>query len=337
MREEGIKKFLEALGVRRSKMESSRGWVNCPCPMAPWTHGSGVDKRPSFGVMICEDGPSFYYCFGCSPKSSRLEGLLHNFFLMEGESPKDASRIFIMEENHADEDEGEEVHPTDAWSEEKKEVFPLPMEVVRKLPPLQWRKDTGSDLCREYLRGRGILDWVPNYLGVRYDPVKKCLAFPMTDVLGRIFMIRERSIGVKSMWTVSPEFLGMDKSIEFPKLKEAGVWFGMHLISLVDPVMLVEGEIDVMRLVSLGFSNVIASGTSSVSFAQLDAISGSKLFLGYDNDTAGQVAHTRIINHIGSKAVMYELDWGVVKRKDPGELKSEEELEEVILRKKLVK
>lgn len=326
MREEGIKRFLSAVGVKWSDMRTARKWVNCPCVMAQWMHSSGTDERPSFGVSISNDGPSTFYCFGCHAKATRLEGLLHNIFIMSGEYPWDAAEIFLREENHRSGEPAFEV--PDVWSDVRIPPEPLPVSVTSLFPVLQWLDSDPAIACRKYLLGRGIPEWVQNLYQVRFDPKRSCLVFPMTDISGRIFILRERAITKKMMWTVSPAIVGLES--EFPKLSEVGVWFGMHMVKWSQPVILVEGEIDLLRLVALGQNNVIASATSSVTDAQLDALSSTTLFLGYDSDLAGSHAHSKIIKYIGERAVLFELKWDLVGKKDAGELRTKKELEEVM-------
>ncbi len=331
MNESGVRKFLMALGVSQSQIRIARGWANAPCPMAPWTHGSGIDEHPSFGISV-SDGRSVAYCFGCLPKAQQLEGLLHNIFIMSKEYPWEAAGVFIQEENHSSElQEG----VPDIWSHVPARPEPLPKSILKLFPLLQWNDDSVASACKEYLIGRGIPEWVWNMYQVRYDPKRSCLVFPMTDITGRIFILRERSIREKKMWTVSPNLVGFG-NIEFPKLKDSGVWFGMHLVRWSKPVMLVEGEIDTMRLAVLGEFNSIASATSSVSEAQIDALPATTIYLGYDADNAGALAHQRIAERIKDKAVMFELDWSDVGRKDPDELANKRELEVVMKKAKNV-
>jgi hypothetical protein len=325
MNEQGVRKFLLALGVSQGTIRSSKGWVNCGCPMAPYTHGSGIDEHPSFGISISE-GRSVSYCFGCQPKAQQLEGLLHNIWVMSKEYPWEAADVFVHEENH----EGE-IHASvpDVWSEIKINPNPLPKEVLRLFPLLQIPR--GSDVasaCKNYLIRRGIPEWVQNMYQVRYDPKSGCVVFSLTDSSGRIFVMRERAFPEKRMWTVNEKFTGIE--LDYPKLNDIGVWFGMHLVNWARPVMLVEGEIKVMRLAALGEFNAVASCTSSISDAQIDALHAITLYLGFDADKAGALAHHRIVERLKDRAVMFELDWSVVGRKDPDELKNKRELEIVM-------
>jgi 5S rRNA maturation endonuclease (ribonuclease M5) len=334
MREEAIKRFLESLGIDRIQMSVDRGWVNSPCPLAPYTHAGGADSRPSFGISISDDSNSVYWCFGCSPKGRRLDWLLHSMFVADGRYPQEAAKIFAREELWGIEDEETSTTkiPSRWISKPPKEVKPLPPEVLKKYPLIQGNDDYETRRIRMWLESqRGLPEYIQNLYRLRYHYSSQSIIFPLTDARGNIFLLRERLRKEKRIWTVSPETSGFPE-MEFPKLKDVGVWFGMMLIDWSSPVILVEGEIDVMRLAALGFFNAIGSATSSVSDAQIRSLTADTLLLGYDADKAGNFARDRIIDALSGKVNMYDLDWNIAKKedgtpcKDPGDLPDRDQL-----------
>ena len=141
MREDAVRQFLLELGVDSDDIEDTgRGWLNALCPLAPYTHAGGEDKRPSFGVSISDEQRSVYYCFGCSPEPKRLDTLLHSVWLNSGLYPYDAARLYMAHENHWAGRPTAEV--PDAWRnyEERVEDQPLPGWVLKKFPVLQHSK-----------------------------------------------------------------------------------------------------------------------------------------------------------------------------------------------------
>jgi len=67
--------LLTKLGCANVKMNTSGTWVVSTCPFAPWTHKSGVDKHPSFGVSIHwdskeQEGESKFKCYTCNLSGS---------------------------------------------------------------------------------------------------------------------------------------------------------------------------------------------------------------------------------------------------------------------------
>jgi len=329
MNEASIRRFLLELGADTDSIRVRKGWVNLRCPLAPYAHASGSDERPSFGIAINEDGPSVYCCFGCTPEPRLLGWLLHNMWLMSGQYPKEAAIVY-REREIFDEDVLQAIAP-DTWETEDRIVQPLAPEILRRFPLLQGAEGFEARRCREYLREeRGIPDRVQNLCGVRYYADKQALIFPMTDVLGRTFVLRVRLRKEKRMWTVSTEFDEAFARYTFPTIHETGVWFGMHQINWEEPVLLVEGEIDAMKVMSYGFFNVMASATSSVSEKQLESLTASILILGYDADEAGRKAHNRIRRKLEGSCSLFVADWEKVGRKDPGALQSAAEFREVM-------
>jgi len=348
MQEGSIVSFLMALGVDYRDIVKTGAWVNCPCPMAPWTHAGGADTRPSFGVRVSNDELSYYYCFGCTPEGQRLDRLLHNMFVMGGLYPWQAAKMFLLTENHYyEDDEHRKPRKPDHFENleiDEEAINPLPYEVLRKYELLQDSKDEVARRCIRWFEfERLIPEHIVNMFKVRYDPESLAVVFPLTDRKRNTFLLRSRAIAKKSIWTISPKVAGYPRLI-FPKLRDVGVWFGMWLVDWRKPVIAVEAELDVLRLAALGVYNVIASATSSVSEAQIRTLMLSpNLILGYDSDRAGAHAHRRIKGRVGKDHKVKEIDWTIGRKhpkfrkdkddlqcKDAGELESKEELRRVM-------
>lgn len=342
MREQAVRKFMWEIGC--GEIIENGVWLNSKCPTAAWTHSGGVDTHPSFGITISDEGRSVFYCFGCSPEPRPIARLLHNLFIMTGRYPSGAARIYRDGENHWASVKRVEI--PDGWKRDREKTIPepVPYQALRYVPLMQGREDFEARRCRFWLEHeRKIPVWTQNLCGLRYLSDLSSVVFPMTDIFGSVFMLRARSRKEKRIVTVTPRMLGVDEPSKFSTPKSVGIWFGMFLIDWSRPVMLVEAEIDMMRLVSLGFFNVIASAGSSVTDAQIDALHASTYFLGYDDDKAGRHAHARIIDRIEDKATLFELKWGVVNReggepcKDAGELLNSDDLNTVLTNRRLVK
>ena len=170
--------------------------------------------------------------------------------------------------------------------------------------------------CRRFLAMRGIADVVIFECGVRFDYMRKAVVFPLMCGDEEIYLLRERKVVDKDIWTVSQKVVNAMSTglgeFKFPRLKNCGAWFGYNLIDWTKPVVLVEGEIDAMRMKTLGVRNVMASTTSSVTDAQIDSIHASLIYLGYDADKAGLFAHKRIIDRLAGVTPYKVLDWALV-------------------------
>lgn len=322
MNAENIKEFLYSLRVPITSMRETKDFVNSKCPLAFFSHKSGEDRNPSFGIKISEN-ESYYYCFTCSPYPQRLIRLVHNYWLMHGKYPIEAAKILMTENTD------QIIHPRkDQWEEIKKDPIPLAKYVVNQFPQIRYETYGKAIQCKRYLEKRGIPEWVYNYCGVRFDPKYGSLIFPLTNCKGEIFMLRARSIARKKMWTISPDIMNLD--YKFPRLSDVGLFFNSHLIDRTKPTMIVESELDVMRLIALGYFNAIASATSGITQEQINAINSGIVILGMDTDKSGRKGNIRVMKALREKAMMYVADWGMIGKKDAGELKNREELDIVL-------
>lgn len=339
MDETGIIKFLGELDIDQDSITIREGWVNSVCPLAPYLHGSGEDRHPSFGISINPNSYSYYYCFGCTPYGRRLDALLHNLFVASGRYPMEAAKVYSMYEVW-DGDPVQSIADT-KWRKDPVLVESLPGKVLAKFPKLVNQTDYEARKCSEFLRSRGIPKWVQLYFGVRYSREWGSLVFPLTDRRGHIYLLRMRSRKRKKILSVSPVIAGFP-DMKFPRLKHSGAWFGMHQVDWRKPVLPVEGEIDTMRIVALGEFNVIGSTTSSVSDSQLDSLIGKSLILGYDTDKPGQHAHRRIVDYFHGRFSIKALNWSLVNKadgspaKDGGDLQSAEDLKKVLDKKTIL-
>jgi len=321
MKRDAILAFLQAIGADMSAVKENKNWVNCRCPLAPFTHERG-DTIPSFGIAINDGGHSVWQCFGCSPKARRLDKLLTALFVASGAYPFRAARVFSQNENFIGGSRELDLANIvfDAWEVNHvrksrllsdTEKVPIRGHALRNFPLLQNDDSEIAGRCRYYLSSRGIPSWVQYYLGVRVLPDDPVLLFPLTDHDGNIYTIRARHVYEKKMWTLDETFLEEPPQ----KIKQTGVWFGLHLVNWEMAATLVEGEIDMMSLVSMGYFNSIASATSSVTEEQLENLKGFVYFLGYDSDKSGKRARERVIDYMKDQVALFDLDWAIVKNK----------------------
>lgn len=339
MTEEGLRIFLQSLAIDTSDIKRYKNWLMLTCPLAFHTHGSGVDSHPSFFISISEQHPSVWHCFGCTDKPSGLIKLLHNIWLMTGEYPKEAAHIYTQYEIIADDESIEKIIYSDIWNNYKpKKVNKLPPQVLTKFPLLSRVNNINTRRCKEYLQSRGIGSHIWNMCGIRYDG-RDNLIFPFTNILGEIYMLRVRKTYTKQIWSITSTPTRFT-NVDFPTIRDVGIFFGMHLVDFSKPVLLVEAEIDAMRLMSLGCFNVMASGTCMITPIQIKSIFADSVVLGYDADVAGRKAHKRIKDFIDREIILHELTWDIVLSKDgqpckdAGDLTRKEDLIKVLKNKK---
>jgi DNA primase len=335
MKEESAHLLLRALGVEDAVSNGNK--VTSLCPL----HN---DSIPSFSIWLNEDSTSFFNCFGCDRSGSMIR-LIHSYWMIHGEYPRTAAKILIADSNLVKEelfahDWGAKFARFKAAAEENK---PLPDNVVKHYPLILNRcKSFEGRRCREFLNGRGISDESIGALRVRFAADHQAVVFAHTNKYGHVFALRARSRKAKRIYSISKEVAERDTGLtlkEFPSKRDAGYWFGIHLIDWAKPVVLVEGELDNLRLHTLGKTNVIASGGVGVTKAQINELEAFAYVLGYDSDESGQKANARIDQMIGPSAIIvYRANWSLAqvckdgKRrpcKDAGDLPDKEALDKV--------
>jgi 5S rRNA maturation endonuclease (ribonuclease M5) len=330
MREEGIHRFLDAIGVEKRIKQNN--WIMCHCPLAPLKHEKGVDSHPSFSISIADHKRSVFYCFGCSEKAQHLEKMFPALWALTGEIPVDVVDVFREEENFDEEEEMEEKdEKSNGLFTNQAKIVPIDNGILSRIPLL----NDGPRRMRDSMRGRGINRKAWERLGVRYVPGTTCWVFPFTDSGNHVMMLRARKYDEKSIFTLTPDYFGRN-DLQFPKLKESGAWFGLSQVDGSKTVCLVEGELDQLRMVSLGYHNVVASGSSKVTEAQIRNIPFRRIMLGYDSDKAGQSATHKLIRAFKDKALVSVLNWSMIKGKkgkpckDAGDMPDQEALVTVL-------
>lgn len=234
MNEQGIHNLLRALGVDDAITKGE--WVVSRCPL----HN---DSNPSFSVRVEGKGSSFFHCFGCDEGGS-LTRLIHSFWISNKAYPRRAARIVAGNESMMDTDELAGVKCR--FEKVRVKPEPIPDKVVKHYPLiLNHCRSFEGKRCREFLNGRGISDESIDTLRVRFAADHQAVVFAHTNKYGRVFALRARSRKAKRIYSISKEVAERDTGLtlkEFPSKRDAGYWFGIHLIDWAKPVALVEGE-----------------------------------------------------------------------------------------------
>lgn len=326
-----VLEFLRALGV--PKFRENEDWIQISCPLAPWTHETGKDKHPSAGILSTPDRSSIFQCFTCHPNPSPLLGLVMMLWAESGDYPREAAKLLLENEvfdNEVPTATQLSKAPYDKWLNYKKIERPsMPQFIIDRFPLLMQSNDAEARNIRNYLvNKRGIeLEFIA-YNSIRYDSERGLIVFPLTDIVGNIQVLQARRWRDKKIFSISPKVADRPDLV-FPSLRKDGPWFGMHHINPAKPVICVEGPLDSLRLQSLGYYNTIASCGAGVTLKQLHNIPNNNIILGYDSDRAGKEATKRIVSLLENRLVQ-RLDWGLVGKKDAGDLTSKEELEDVL-------
>lgn len=236
MNSEQARAFLQALGGKKPEVLGK--WVRSSCPLAPILHQNHKDTNPSFGLTHELDKPSRYNCFACGHGSAlelvqamEFYGLQVNFKLARQILDNEKLEVVPLPEY------GEFNHPEDMW------VFqPWPEGALQLLPAIAHLG--GPPIAISYLHGRGVTDEQIKVFDLRWDADRQMIVFPIREAYGQLAGARGRS--------VNDESKGPDKHHDYshkgvPK-NIKGVWFNEPVLHLPGPVVVVEGQFDVLRV-----------------------------------------------------------------------------------------
>lgn len=312
MTEENLVKLLNKLG--HIPLERNGDWLRTACPLAFLTHVKGRDEHPSCVISISGEKESVVHCFTCG--SRVLGDVLHVLNWTVGVSPE-VWRFYL--ENECRPEENEEVGIRDKYelqTKEDKTPVPVPQYILDKLQPLR-----GG--ARHFLEGRGIsLEVAEKHQLKTY---KQGVVFPIRDKDYHTYYLHWRCWQHKYMPYLKPGDFGCN--VEWGREDS---WFGIEFIDWNRAVIVVEGELDLLRLETLGVTNVIAShgpiGKKSRKLQRLVDNDPPLVALGFDADQSGDRYKENCKRMLKNSI---DLDWRLVNKNDPGELESIEEFDKV--------
>jgi hypothetical protein len=276
MDRENIVELIKEIKGPNAVIEHRGDWVSTNCPLAPWTHATGSDSSPSFGIHVAEGEASIFNCFTCHSKGT-LPYLVH---LLEDFSGEDFGGLQRELEN------GEILGPElPEWEgrsrfRKRKKVEQLPPPIDKELLALY---DPAEG--HPYLAERGIHDCTSEELGLLVDPddghgVERIL-FPVHAPNGDFYGFSGRAVegGIEPKVR---DYFGLNK-----RLLLLGA---NHIRPTVDKyVVVVEGLVD-HSIVFQRAHPVVATMHSSLTPAQAKMLLGFGLpvIVFYDNDLAGK-------------------------------------------------
>src|SRR5258706_1179217 len=278
MNREFVKTFIrEVLGDISTK--DTEHWVNFSCCYSQWKHAHGVDRRPSAGISVLEDGPSIYWCFTCHSKYS-LSRMLRELSRFTGEDFGNLE----TEINNAEIFIGN----VPEWDDYREELCQIPLD-----------KEIYLDLYdsaenHPYVLGRGVGNETIQKLELLVDPdnygVERIL-FPIFDKNKNLFGFSGRATSDIS----SP------KIRTYYGVKKKQLLLGAHLIDKkkIDYIILVEGLFGYARFVEHG-QPVVASMGSDLSVPQAEILKdfGLPVYCFYDNDLSGRKGLSGVSQHL---------------------------------------
>ena len=288
MREEDLRKVLDALGCERVRPPSGDGWMTSSCPMARWKHGSGEDRRPSFSVRANPEGSSGFKCFACGiagrtilrvvERVNRLrDGALDKVEAVVRTAEFDAPfRGQIKKEAEISLEKDE----SDVWDEKEIE---------------SWKGEVP-----QYAINRGLTLETCKAWGLGYDRADKRLVFPVRRGDGKLVGVTGRSIESRASLRYK-DYWGFRKS---------GYLYGEWMYDkAIQKVYVVEGLMDALLSWQRGIRNVVATMGASASKEQINKVKlyGVPVYLMQDGDAAGLAARNRMCEALRGRVPVWRV------------------------------
>lgn len=259
MNRETIVLFLRCLSAQN--VQPHGAWVGCSCPLAPWTHDSGSDGNPSFGIKVEPTRESPYHCYSCG-HGSDLMTLVHRLYELGAQAPK--YDLPAAAKLAADELSGEiSLHISDYGDVRAgpEPITPWPESFLDKFTPAM-----KVPMARRYLESRGVTEFVAGALDIRFDLSREAVAFPIRDFTHTLVGLRGRYINPKPN---QPRYHAYKRG---PESENTMVWYGESDVDVSAQVLFVESVFDYARAVQ-HHPNVLAPLSVSISRAKAERLS----------------------------------------------------------------
>lgn len=294
--------FLQALGAKQIR-DKENGWVEAACPLARWTHKNRVDHSPSFGLRVAPGERSNYLCFACRQGSA--EELLQTIELYAQGSEAQNYDFARCHQILADE---EYVVPLPEYGEFAQKVQPFmewPQYWLDSFVPAEMVQASAS-----YLTHRGVtLETVMQYR-LHYDKKRQMIVAPYWDVFSRFAGARGRSI-VKGAAYAHHDYT-------FQGVNNARLcWYHEAVLNLPGPVVVVEGQFDVMRVAQV-FPKVVGNLTAKPTAEKMKKLGDCGLVIQIpDRDEAGHESVFRYAKFCDQLGLRHKVVWLDEGAKDP--------------------
>lgn len=258
MNEEGVRWAGAVLGIALKPEISSTGWIEAPCPYAPWTHASGQDENPSFAISVSGEDHrhSNFICHTCKRKG-RLPALSYELGRLRHHARVDLDTDYVALGQKFEEIElrGVPRELPKTWDDDHGDEEERPQH--HEVEPL----DLPSAVGHPYLGKRGILWNTAISLGLLHDEYRSRIVFPVRDYRGRLKGYTGRSYRPTFLRDGRPapkvrDYLGLPKRELL--LGEDRVRPRHAQNGRFSPIVVVEGLFDYARLTQHGVRNVVA-------------------------------------------------------------------------------
>ncbi len=284
------------------------------------------ERTPSFMI---QRGDDHYHCYGCGAHGDAIHFLMNHQKMSFLESVEYLAERFQVSLEMVQGQKDEEAQKKTALKEvnEKALVFFhfLLLHSEEARPALSYLFERGIDL--EFLTAfqigyapkdpslfqrtmalqkvrRELLEEAGLVHPSGRDFFQERILIPIRDAMGAVVGFTARKFQEE---TFGPKYINTSETLLFKKSKILfGLNYSRRRIAKERQAIIVEGQIDAMRLIHAGFNDTIAS--QGTAFTQEHAeelihLGVSRVYLAFDGDSAGQEAAAKVGNLFQKKAI----------------------------------
>lgn len=237
--------------------------TNCPY------HSGGKESRPSCGFVNTRFGKSEFakcHCFSCGKVASlpQLVSYLFDETLEFGEE-------WLYKNYGGDRLELDDLPPIELNNNKEKYMDESILLNYDYYHPYMWKRKLTKEVVDKFRVG--------------YDPLRKCLTFPVWDVKNRLKMVTTRSVDTKKFYIQKEQ----DKDIYL---------LNFIVKENIETVHICESQINALTLESYGYRAVALLGTGSYEQYKILKKSGIRHYIMcLDGDKAGRLGTKRFIEN----------------------------------------
>lgn len=277
MKMDGILQLVSMMGIE--KVRKAKTYVLISCPIAPISHENGVDRTPSLGIRVSDEGQSFWRCFACGKRGS-LKTLAFEWALATSkdhslvldlidreEDPTKIARAFLDTKEEADwgKKKADEID-WEVWDDKELKQF-----VVEQIP--------------QYAIDRGISVETYNEWELGYDRRFKSEDGSLRPRI--IFPIRRKDGKLVGIIGRATDNVKEEKYYNYWRFNKSHYLYGQHKVAKRNFVVVVEGMLDVLKWFEYAIPTVGIIGSSASDKQIALILDYERVYLALDKDRSG--------------------------------------------------
>lgn len=260
---------LELTNGKLDKIENKGDYIRVTCPV----HSDGMEHNPSCSVYCGNNGleQGTWNCFTCG-SHGKLSDFIGKCF---DESKHFGERWLI--EHYGNTFVKPTYNLTDIVLDNKVETKTLNESILNTF-----------ESYHPYMTKRGISDEVIKEFELRYDPLSRCIVFPVRDKHGKLVALTRRSVDTKK-FIIDKDFNKDNIYLLYDILRNN-----------TKEVYVVESQINALVLRSWGYPSIalFGAGTTYTQMQELNKTGVKHFILCYDPDPAGEKGTLRFIKYL---------------------------------------